>query len=221
MAFRYKVRVVNADGEVVIKKRFKHKDKAVNFIGDKLKGERKVSVKREKKPDKFKITPNTEYRMSSHSAWETVSGPLSQVFVHTSVTKQLSKNATVAEEKAEMTNLDSIAHARGYNGISYSFCIFPSGRIYEGRGWLVVEAATLDYNSVSDSIVFVGNTDAFKPTDEQMRSLNDVIEHGQSKGKLVRTGLNVRGHREVAAKACPGRYVTDKMIADVQKAVNG
>lgn len=203
----YDVRVVNREGKLVTKKRFKAKDQAFNFAQDKLVHQRRVKVARKEVAEAFRITPANEWGRSAHKPYQNGPRPVSTVFVHTSVTKQLPASATVEQEKAEMRSLDAIAKARGFNGVSYSICIFPSGRAYEGRGFGVVEAATSGYNTTSDSVCFVGNTDAHKPTQAQLDSMVKVLRHGQTNGYLAKN-LTCRGHREVAAKACPGRYVT-------------
>ena len=218
---RYDVRVVNKDGKLVVKKRFVHADQAWNFAEDKLKWQRTVKVIRKNLEDPFKmqiIRPD-QWGISDHDAWSKAPGPLDEVFFHTSVTKQLPKSATVAQEKEQMRAVDSIAHARGFNGFSYSWGILPSGRVYEGRGWLTVEAATLGFNEGSDSICFIGNTDAFKLTKEQELAALALIERGQKFGKLA-AKLDLRAHNDVAPKACPGRFVTDEMIAGWQRKVN-
>lgn len=220
MAIRYDVRVAQKDGTVVVKRRFKHKDKAFNFAQDKMRKQRSVRVKGVRVPDqpKRRIISASEWGRSSHGPYQYASGPLKQLYLHTSVTKHLPESATIEEEKAQMRSLDAIAKGRGFNGISYSFVIFPSGRIYEGRGWLVVEAATEGYNSSSDSICFGGNTDAFKPSAAALQSAEWLINAGQNDRKLTNT-VDLVGHRKVAAKACPGKYVTDTMIEAMQRRV--
>src|SRR5690606_18344240 len=58
-------------------------------------------------------------------------GSLTKYFHHT-VTSHLSPNASVAQERAEMRKIEAIGQQRFGRGISYTFIIFPSGRIYQG-----------------------------------------------------------------------------------------
>jgi N-acetylmuramoyl-L-alanine amidase len=220
MAFRtrYDVRVIE-DGELVTKKRFAAKDAALNFAADKLVRRRRVTIAR-KRVLILETFQNTEWGIQPHDPWVPTQGPLSMLFIHHSVTKQLPVSATVAEEKQQMRLLDQIAHSRGFNGISYSWAVFPSGRCYEGRGWLVVEAATKDFNTVSDSIALVGNYSQFEMNDRQSAAIRKLVNRAQENGVFVRSGLNVRAHREVAATACPGTKVTDAEIQEIQRAVN-
>jgi hypothetical protein len=155
----------------------------------------------------------------ARSTFGKVADPVSMVFIHTSVTAQLPKNATVRQEKDAMLTLQGIAFGRGFSDISYSFVIFPSGRIYEGRGWGKEQAATLGYNVVSYSICMGGNTDMYHETKAQRDSIVWLIERGQKQDR-IKEKVDVRGHREVAPKACPGRHVTEEDIADIQKRVN-
>lgn len=149
----------------------------------------------------------------------TVTDPVKEVFIHTSVTSELPKTATVQQEKNAMLVLQGIAFGRGFSDISYSFVIFPSGRIYEGRGWGVEQAATLGYNAKSYSFCTGGNTDAYQETKEQKLSIISLINRGQNQGRIVKH-VDVRGHREVAPKACPGRLFTDQDLQKIQYDVN-
>lgn len=221
MKVYYNVRVLNSKGEVVLKKTFRRKWKALKFVGEKLDKRRAAKITKKVERDTFAIESASTWGRSAHSPYQQGPKPVGTVFTHTSVTKQLAPSATKAQEREQMRSLDAIAKGRGFNGISYSICIFPSGRAYEGRGWGVVEAATDPYNSSSDSVCFVGNTDAFQPTKAQIESHKAIInKDGQPKGFLVKRGLSIRGHREVAPKACPGRFVTQAILDDIEKAVN-
>ena len=119
-----------------------------------------------------------------------------------------------------MRLLDQIAHSRGFNGISYSWAVFPSGRCYEGRGWLVIEAGTEGHNTSGDSIVMVGNKSAFPMTEQQQAALPALINRAQVAGVFVKGSLNVRAHREVSQTSCPGSKISAAQIAAVQKSVN-
>jgi hypothetical protein len=121
------------------------------------------------------------------------------VFIHHSVSAApTSKEA----EKAEMRNLQAIAFSRGFNDISYSFVVFPSGRIYEGRGRMVEGAHTSGYNDTAYGLCAAGNYEMAKPTDELVKSLRWV-----RRTHLRLTDKPCRPHQAVYATACPGRHL--------------
>lgn len=168
----------------------------------------------------MKIHSREEAKLQPPKAFSVMGNPVNTVFIHTAVTSQPSNDATFAEDAAAWRQIQAIGFGRGFDDISYSFGVAPSGRVFRGRGWRRVQAATLGYNDSSISIVTIGNTDTNKPTQKQLRSIIELIEHGQDHGHLTRR-VDVRGHREVAAKACPGAKFTDATIAEIQAKVNG
>lgn len=222
---RYDVRIVSADGELVTQKRFIAKDAALNFLADKLIHRRRAKVAR-KRVFVLETFSNSAWSqglvLAPNGPWQTAPGPYAMCFLHTAVTQQLPMSATVEQERQRMRLLHQIALSRGFNGISYSWIVFPSGRAWEGRGDFVVEAATEGFNTTSDSICFDGNGDAFAPNESQLAAAKALINRKQANDVYVKTGLNVRGHREVSTqgKSCPGTKFTDAHIASIQKAVN-
>src|SRR5690606_11920100 len=70
-------------------------------------------------------------------------------WLHHSVTTQLPTNASTEAERREVRKLDDIGQSRFKGGISYTFVIFPSGRIYEGHSIGRVGAHTAGRNSIS------------------------------------------------------------------------
>lgn len=215
----YKVRVLDKDGKLVTKREFTAKTKALNFIADKLRNRRQVRIAQEQR-NVLETHQNTEYTLAPHTPWESAPKPVKMLFIHHSVTKELPISATVAEEKAQMELLDQIAHSRGFNGISYCWGVFPSGRCWEGRGFGIIEAATEGFNTSSDSIVLVGNKSLTAMTEPQRAAVVQLIKRAQGQGFFVKTGLDVRAHREVSQTSCPGDKVSAADIAAIQQAVN-
>lgn len=216
----YHVRVVE-DGKVVLKRRFALKDQAFTFAADKLIRRRRVRIARQR-IFRLETHSNESWGIRPHAPWTKAAGPFKQVFLHTSVTKQLPVSASLEAEQEQMRLLDQIAHSRGFNGISYSWGIFPSGRAHEGRGDFVIEAATEGFNTTSDSIVCVGNGDLVGLSRSQRAAIVAIINRKQRQGVFVQSGLNVRGHREISTqgKSCPGHKITDADLAAIQRAVN-
>lgn len=210
---RYRVRAVK-EGKVVFRKTFKVESRALEATRRWRKRGAEVVLRR-RQVDEFKIRThwgNTTQRPPAPK-------PVRVLVVHHSVTKQLSPNATIAQEKAEMRSIQAIGYARDLGGFPYGYGIPPSGRIYEGSGWGVVEAATGGFNTPTDSVVLIGNNDAFEPTQAQLDSLVDLGMWGQDEGFLARL-VEVDPHQKYKATACPGRFVTPKLPA-VERRING
>lgn len=92
--------------------------------------------------------------------------------------------------------------SRGWNDIAYSFLVCKHGVVYEGRGWGVQGAHTLNYNSVAHAVCFLGNDSVGRDdvTDEGRAALAAVINESFAKGYAKK----VRGHRDVNSTSCPG-----------------
>lgn len=119
------------------------------------------------------------------------------VFVHHTVA---GSPGTVEGEKAEMHNLDRIARSRGFAGISYSYVIFQSGRIYEGRGKGVEGAHTIGYNDTSYGVAAAGNYEEATPTKAMIDAYRWLRRDYLGLGSKP-----VRPHSAVYATACPGK----------------
>lgn len=129
--------------------------------------------------------------------------PTHKHFGHCTVTAAIPASASVATEMACMRSLQQIAFARGFFDISYSFVIFPSGRIYEGRGWGKAGAHTEGYNSTTYA------TSAYIPcagepvTQSMINSFILVGRAGLRRGSIA-PDVQWLGHRDVSDKSCPG-----------------
>lgn len=117
-------------------------------------------------------------------------------FVHHTV---VGAPTTESGERAEMRNLQQIAFSRGFNDISYSFIVFQSGRLYEGRGRNAQGAHTLGFNSTALACAAAGNYDNLTPTPALLRSLKWLYRDYLALGQAP-----CRGHRDVYGTACPG-----------------
>lgn len=125
-------------------------------------------------------------------------------FVHHSVTDAPKTAASAAAlrklEQEHMRLLQTIAFDRGFNDISYSYVIFPSGEVYEGRGKQIVGAHTIGHNN-EVGIVFAGNYDTDTFTAAEKSALVWLrTELGVVKGPL-------HPHCSVYATECPGTHV--------------
>lgn len=100
--------------------------------------------------------------------------------------------------------------SKGWSDIAYSFVEFPSGRIYEGRGWARTGGHTLNHNSTSHAVCAAGNYMTLVPTVAMLEGTAWLVVEGRRLGKVSEWGM-VGGHRDVGQTACPG----DKLYAQL------
>lgn len=92
---------------------------------------------------------------------------------------------------------------RGYSDIGYNFVAGEDGNIYEARGWDVVGAHTLNYNSDGLAVCFIGNFMDHLPNESILNAVKQLIQCGVANHKVV-ADYKLRGHRDVGQTACPG-----------------
>ncbi|XP_018301381.1 peptidoglycan-recognition protein SB1 [Mycetomoellerius zeteki] len=92
---------------------------------------------------------------------------------------------------------------RGWWDIGYNFVIGEDGNVYVGRGWDYTGAHAIGYNTQSIGICIIGDFTDFLPNEAALKTLNKLIAHGVSLGK-IRKNYNVIGHRQVRDTECPG-----------------
>lgn len=117
---------------------------------------------------------------------------------HTAATRDL----TVDEIHQEHLN-------NGWSGIGYHFYIRKDGKIYRGRPEKNSGAHCENYNSISLGICLSGNFEVEQPTDNQLKSLTELLRYLRKKYdnfKLV-------GHKDLNATACPGKYLYSRLLS--------
>lgn len=129
--------------------------------------------------------------------------PASEVWLHHTVTKHLSANASIADEKEQMRVIESIGQSRFGAGISYTWLIFPSGRIYQGHSVNRIGYHTGGRNHIARAICLPGNYEANPMTNQQVASAARLLQYAQSKNWIKYARLN-GGHRDVKGTSCPG-----------------
>jgi len=157
--------------------------------------------------------PHAGLDIASRSSWGaryqdgdlTLTDLAVEVFVHHSVTAQLSPGASVAAEAEQMRALESVGQTRFGTGISYNVVIFPSGRAYQGVSWNRRGTHTGGRNSTSRSICFAGNYEANEPTAAQISTAAAIYREGRQ--RWWTQGAPLRGHRDVSQTACPGQHL--------------
>ena len=108
-------------------------------------------------------------------------------------------NATFEAEAKHMRESLQGLHmdSRGWSDIAYNFVVFPSGRVYEGRGLDVRSAANggTVTNYYHQAIALVRGPDC-PATDKQFKAAASLINTHYRK--------SVKGHRDGHNTSCPG-----------------
>lgn len=131
--------------------------------------------------------------------------PVDTIFVHCSATRPDWMNGRLLSEK--VAEIRRWHQQRGWNTIGYHWVIDCDGQIAKGRDEGIVGAHVAHHNTGSIGICLIGGhgsneNDPFDKnfTPEQDAALRNLIEEIRSRTPIKK----VRGHNEVAAKACPG-----------------
>lgn len=94
-----------------------------------------------------------------------------------------------------------------WKGIGYHFYIDKQGVIWRGRPEEMSGSHALDYNFVSLGICLSGNFETEQPTDNQLKKLSELLQYLKNKYGNVQ----VVGHRDLNATACPGKNLYSKL----------
>jgi hypothetical protein len=135
--------------------------------------------------------------------------PVDTIFVHCSATRpDWMAEKTLDEKTKEITRWH---RGRGFGAIGYHWIIDRNGQIAKGRPEETTGAHVANHNTGSIGICLIGGhgsneSDPFSKnyTTEQEAALRKLIEEIKGRTKIKA----IRGHNEVAAKACPGFNVS-------------
>lgn len=94
---------------------------------------------------------------------------------------------------------------QGWADIGYHYAIDPAGRIWACRPIDLQGAHVRLQNEHNLGILVVGNYQNARPTPQAMASLEQLV--GYEMRRFAVPLHRVRTHRELAATACPGRYL--------------
>lgn len=131
--------------------------------------------------------------------------PWADWFLHHSTTLAPDLVPPYDDEHAAMRRLEDIGQERFGRGISYTFAVMPSGRIYQGHSINRVGAHTKGRNSTARAVVLVGNYDRDRPTPAQLDAVAWLVADHYRRGLCPRRSLT-GGHRDVRATDCPGDH---------------
>jgi hypothetical protein len=137
------------------------------------------------------------------------STPVNTIFVHCSATQPEWMEDSPLSSKVE--EISRWHKQRGFNRIGYHWVIDRNGEISKGRAENEAGAHVKNHNTGSIGICLIGGfgsneNDPFDEnfTVEQDMALRNLIDDIKTRTKITK----IRGHNEVAAKACPGFNVS-------------
>ncbi|GAA1450501.1 peptidoglycan recognition family protein [Nesterenkonia lacusekhoensis] len=126
------------------------------------------------------------------------------VYGHHSVTGHSGANATFAQDCAAVRTVEAVGQATYGVGMSYTFLIPPSGRIFQGVSIGRVSAHTLNRNTGGAAICFIGNYERESLTAAQVAATAWLLDYGRKQGWWT-TDRFTALHRDVFATACSGK----------------
>ena len=140
-------------------------------------------------------------------------GRVSEVIGHTEAGADISASASVDQEERRMRAIDAFHLSLGWSGgFGYSVAVFPSGRIYEGRGYRRSGAHTQGKNRTALAFVIPGHGDRTPMTDAAIKGVRSWIGEGVKEGHIS-SDPDITGHRDHSSKSCPG----DKIYPQLQR----
>ncbi|KAM9326278.1 peptidoglycan recognition protein 1-like [Gastrophryne carolinensis] len=130
-----------------------------------------------------------------------LSNPVANVIIHHTEGAFCSSRASCIAQVRNIQNFHM--RTRGWCDIGYSFLIGEDGTVYEGRGWSMVGAHAVNWNSRSIGISFIGSFTNRAPNSAALNAARKLIACGVSR-KLIRSNYVLKGHRDVNPTSCPG-----------------
>lgn len=136
-----------------------------------------------------------------------------EMFLHWPGDGKFAHIRSEAAERAQMRSWqDFHMDSRGWSDYAYAFAVFPSGRVYRGRGMDYVPAAQAGHNTGTVPVIcVVGPGEPM--TDAMKKSLRELKDHCDRRAKR---DLVVRPHSAVTSTSCPGPVIR-AFIDDLNK----
>lgn len=135
------------------------------------------------------------FRVIGTSEWEAAG---KELWLHHSVTNAPGADATLAQDCAHMRHIESIGQNSFGGGISYTWIVMPSGRVFEGHSVDRQGSHTYQRNNRARAICLAGNYDVNGLPDRMAVAVALLLRE---------IGATIDGpHSQVYATACPGKY---------------
>lgn len=136
-----------------------------------------------------------------------------ELWLHHSVTNPPGPDATLEQDCAHMREFEAIGHNRYGCGISYTWVVMPSGRVFQGHDVDRQGTHTYGRNNRSRAICLAGN---YHVNELPQRMHNAVARLLRELGATLDGG-----HRNVFATACPGDHAYERIPSINQLASSG
>lgn len=136
-----------------------------------------------------------------------------ELWLHHSVTNPPGPDATLEQDCAHMREFEAIGHNRYGCGISYTWVVMPSGRVFQGHDVDRQGTHTYGRNNRSRAICLAGN---YQVNELPQRMHNAVARLLRELGATLDGG-----HRNVFATACPGDHAYERIPSINQLASSG
>ncbi|GFR04964.1 peptidoglycan recognition protein 1, partial [Trichonephila clavata] len=160
--------------------------------------------------DDVEIVSRKEWRARPPVRFRTMKLPLNHVIIqHTATTFCKTKPQCMRDiQFIQDYHLDY----KGWGDIGYNFLIGGDGRVYEGVGWRNQGSHSINFNSISLGIAFIGDYTNVAPCQKSLNSTLNLLKCGVKEGYLSPT-REIHGHRDVACTASPG----DRLYAIIRQ----
>lgn len=145
--------------------------------------------------------------------------PANYLWLHHTAGRSGSVSGTLEHDFELVRHVEKVGQNRFGRGISYTYVITRSGRIFEGTGPGREGSHTRGLNRTGAAICLTGNYQTIEPNGKQLAALTWLVGHGAQQCWWKDAQLT-GGHQNApgAATACPGRNLLSR-IAEVNAAV--
>lgn len=153
--------------------------------------------------DRMRIIPRAEWGARYPAGFGPAPLPVDQIWLHHTAMAAPAPDAPLAVDCAAVRTVERVGQDRFGGGISYTFLVLPSGRIFEGHGVGRRGAHTAGRNTVARAICLHGEHSRTAPTAAQLDAVAWLLREGVARGWWRSPRLS-GGHRDVKSTACPG-----------------
>lgn len=156
-----------------------------------------------------RIIPRKEWGARYGAGWTKRPMPTPAAYLHHTTTVQPPIGATFDQDAAAVRQLDQIGYDlfRGSGGekagISYTYVIAPSGRIFAGHDADREGSHTRGHNRTAVGIALIGTFTREAPTQAQLDGCAWLLRELHATGVIANPALT-GGHRDTSATECPG-----------------